>query len=475
MYERQEAVMKKFLIRKTSFLLAALMIGSAALTGCGSGSSGSSKTVASSSAASTAKVADLGGKTVKIAVWYEPEKPTLGKSDSEDAWYYSLQQAEKKFNCKVQWIINPQETHFTKFVQASLSGEVYADILMCHSWNWVSLIKQKLICSTDQYIDSASDKSHWEKQLYTYNGKCWAIQPATANLTPTQIFFYNTKIIKELGLESPQSLALNGKWTWDKFRQYCKAATNAKLGRYGVACFQLPEMLMSTNGFQTVAFNKKDGKYYNGYTYSETKDAGMNILELIQTMSQVDNSVDGSWPDGQDALDSGENDFLDGKVLFVYGRNAASMKKEGMTDFAPVTAPLGPNGQYVTEYLQAFAFWSLPTNSSFSADDRAAFWMDAKRTWDKSKGNAYYDDTSSAAVSELADSYLNKSDAEFLLKMGQKMVRLPDLAGSMSVGTVIADDMYGKVIRGESTPAAVVAATDNVLQAKIDSTFNSSK
>jgi hypothetical protein len=45
----------------------------------------------------------------------------------------------------------------------------------------------------------------------------------------------------------------------------------------------------------------------------------------------------------------------------------------------------------------------------------------------------------------------------------------------MSVGSVIADDMYGKVIRGESTPAAVVDATDNVIQAKIDSTFNTSE
>ena len=30
---------------------------------------------------------DFGGRTLKVAVWYEPEIPTLGNSDSEDAWY----------------------------------------------------------------------------------------------------------------------------------------------------------------------------------------------------------------------------------------------------------------------------------------------------------------------------------------------------------------------------------------------------
>ena len=415
----------------------------------------------------------FGGKTLKVAVWYEPEKPSLGQSEAGDAWYYSMEQAMDKYDCAVEWVINPQETHFSKFVQSSLSGEVYADILMCHSWNWVSLIKQELIYPTDTYIDSAPDKEMWAKDLYTYNDQCWALQPASQNPTPTNVFFYNTKMISDLGLESPQELALRSEWTWDKFREYCAAATDPALERYGVACFMLPDMLMTSNGFRTVMYDETDKKYHNGYTYDATKQAGLGILEYIQTLSQVDKSVLGNWPAGQEALEEGEDAFLDGKVLFIYGRNPASMKRMGMTDFAPVTAPLGPAGETVEEYVAAFAFWSLPTNSEFSPEDRAAFWMDAKRTWDESKGDAYYAaDIDDVKEEMLAESYNNMSDVEFMLEMGKKIRVLPDLAGSMSIGSVIADDMYGKVIRGESTPAAVIAATDNVIQAKIDSTFN---
>lgn len=39
---------------------------------------------------------DFGGKTLKIAVWHEGEKPELGDSDSEDAWYYSLKNARNR-------------------------------------------------------------------------------------------------------------------------------------------------------------------------------------------------------------------------------------------------------------------------------------------------------------------------------------------------------------------------------------------
>lgn len=456
-------------MRTAAALLALLMCMAFCLSGC-------KNTPQETSSADDGKLAgdvDFDGKTLKVAVWYEPEKPTLGQSDSGDAWYYSLEQAMKNFNCKVEWIVNPQETHFSKFVQSSLSGEVYADIFMCHSWNWVSLIKQELICPTDAYIDAASDKDMWTKDMYTYNNQCWALQPAQQNKTPTNVFFYNTKIISDLGLESPQELALRGDWTWEKFREYCAAATDPAIERYGAACFMLPDLLMTSNGFRTVMYDEAVKKYVNGYTYDATKQAGLGILEYIQTLAQVDKTVLGTWPAGQEALEEGEDAFLDGKALFICGRNAASMKRMGMTDFAPVTPPIGPDGETVEEYVAAFAFWSLPTNSTFSAEDRAAFWMDAKRTWDPSKGDAYYaDDIDEIKEEMLASSYNSMKDVEFMLEMGKKIRVLPDLTGSMSIGSVIADDMYGKVIRGESTPAAVIAATDNVIQAKIDATFN---
>ena len=145
-------LMKRFL----SIALVLLMLLSLAACG-GSGSTGGNQptngndpTNGNEPTVSNPNGIDFGGKTIKIAVWYEPEIPSLGDSDSEDAWYYSLKNACKAYNCEVEWIVETQDAHFANFIQKSLSGEVYADIFLCHSWNYVSLIDQGLLQPTTE-------------------------------------------------------------------------------------------------------------------------------------------------------------------------------------------------------------------------------------------------------------------------------------------------------------------------------------
>ena len=463
--------MKKQRIRWSCLFMATFL--AIAFTNVGCRKSTDIGTSGTKSSESSKTSVDFGGATIKVAIWYEPEIPQLGKSESEDAWYYSLENAKNEFNCDVEWVVNPQDTHFSKFVQSSLSGEVYADIIMNHSWNYISLIKQGLICPTDEYIDSSSEAKYWEKDLYTYMGKCWALQPASLYSVPSSILIYNTKILNELGLESPQTLALNGTWTWDKFREYCKAATNAGLERYGAACFMLPDVLQSADNFKVVTVDESTGLYTNGFTYSGTKQAGLELLELMENMSQEDKSILGEWCEGQSAMDDAQQAFVNGKVLFSYGGLCDKVKKQNMTDFAPVTAPIGPSGTELTDGVSAFAFWSLPMESDYSAADRAAFWMEAKSTWNPDEGDGYYaGDVDTYKENLLSVSYCNMNDVEFLLKMGEGLKKTPLLDGTISLGAIVADTMFGSVIRGESTPAAVIEETNNAIQAKIDTTLN---
>ncbi|MBQ8494807.1 MAG: extracellular solute-binding protein [Clostridia bacterium] len=416
---------------------------------------------------------DFGGKTVKVAVWYEPEKPTLGNTDSGDAWYYSLKNAEKEYNCEVEWIIETQEQHFSKFVQKSLSNEVYADIMMCHSWNYVSLIDQKLLEPTTEFVSNAKDAEHWNQSTYVLNGENWGIHPVSDNYIPTHYLLINTKLLNSLKLEHPQKLAREGKWDWETFRKYCAAATDASKEQYGVGCFMLASILKTANNFD-YAVADKDGVYHNAFTYAETKGKGMEILELVQKMALEDKSILGTWTDGQEAMDEALNAFKDGKLLFAFHPTPSSLKKSGFTDYSVVTVPMGPSGTVLTDSVGAFAFWCLPTNSSFSAADRAAFWMEAKRTWDPADEEGYYEESRESRLEEVLDeSYVNREDVEFLLDMGATMEFLP--AVSLNVGSLIADDLFGAVIRGDSTPAAVINTTDGQLQAIIDATYNAKK
>ena len=457
-------------MKKAQRVLCLIMSAAMMLAAAGCGNSGKSSQSQKTSSSSNGKY-DFGGKTVKVAVWYEPEKPSLGVSDAGDAWYYSLKNAEEEFNCKVEWVITSQDTHFSKFVQASLAGEVYADILMCHSWNYVSLIKQKMLEPTTEFINNSSDADHWNTTTYVLNGENWGLNPIITNYTPNSYFLINTKLLKSLNLDNPQKLARDGKWTWDKFREYCKAATNVSKEQYGVGSFSLATLLRNENNFKYIAYDD-NGVAHNGFTYGDNKTRGMELLELLQQMGTVDKSIFGSWDAGQEALDESINAFKDGKLLFTFYPTVASLKKSGFTDYSVVTVPLGPSNNGLVDIADAFAFWSLPTNSDFTAEERAAFWMEAKRTWDPSDEKGYYEASEEDALETLMDDmWITKEDAQFMLDMGKNLSLLP--GESLNSGTIIADSIYGAVIRGDSTPAQVISSTDGELQALVDSTYNS--
>ena len=413
---------------------------------------------------------DFGGKTLKVAIWYEPEIPTLGNSDSEDAWYYSLKHACEEYNCKVEWIVNTQETHFNKFIQMSLSGEVYADIMMCHSWNYVSLIQQGLILPTTEYITSAPDSEYWNQTTSSLFGETWGIEPKNLFYEPTYYFLFNKKLLNSLGLENPQKLALEGKWDWETFRHYCAAATDPSKEQYGVGSFLLASMLKTGNNFDYAAVDE-EGRYHNAFTYSKTKAKGMEVLEMIQKMALEDKSILGDWVDGQEAMDQTINAFKDGKLLFAFYPNLDTLKKSGFSDYSIVTVPVGPSCEELNDTVGAFAFWCLPKESDFSASDRAKFWMEARRTWDPADKKGYFEADDETILDERLDKkYIAMEDAEFMLEMGKQIELYP--AVSLDLGSLVADDIFGMVIRGTSTPSAVIQATDGRLQAIIDATYN---
>ena len=413
---------------------------------------------------------DFGGKTIKIAVWYEPEIPSLGDSDGEDAWYYSLKNACEAFNCEIEWIVDTQDAHFSNFVQKSLAGEVYADIMMCHSWNYVSLISQGLLQPTTEYIANAKDAEYWNQDTYVLGGENWGIMPVNTNYTPYYYFLINTKVLNSLELEHPQELARRGEWTWERFREYCIAATDPSQERYGVGCFMLAHMLKTSNNFD-YAVKGEDGKYYNAFTYPDTKSRAMEVLEMVQTMALDDKSILGDWTDGGEAMSQTTNAFKDGKLLFAFVPTPSSLKNSGFEDYSVVTLPQGPSSTGLCDTMEAFTFWCLPTYSNFAPEDLAAFWMEAKRTWDPSDEDGYYVADRDEAIEHLLDeSYINRADVEFLLDMGATMTCGP--AVNVRWGSLIADNIFGEVIRGNSTPAAVIESTAGEIQALLDATYN---
>jgi maltose-binding protein MalE len=462
--------MKNKYLYRTSIVLTLLLTFSLIACNGGNKATGSSSTVSNESSA------DFKGGKITISSWADSSQPKIGNSTGEDALYNAFKQAGTKFNCEVEWLVTTQSDHFSKIVSKSLAGVVYADIILSHSWNNVGLINQGLLTQTDKYLNAMSEeeRSHWMTSMCQFNGHYYGLNPKSPIVLPTGNLFYNRTMLKTLNLSDPQDLARAGKWDWNAFYDYCVAATDAAKKRYGAAIYNLDTVLGSSNGVQTVVLDPTDGKYYNGFTHKDFQKNNIAVLEFIQKLAK-ESSLVGTWIQGPEAMDEAENAFLDGQVLFTYAQSGARLIKMGMTNFGVVTAPIAPfnDKKIIYNTTSSFVYWAIPTKTNYPADDIAQFWMYAQRTWDKSRGDAYNEfDLNEYKENLLAQSYTDMKDVDFLVDMKNGIIEQPSLDLAVSLGSLVAQNIFEEVVVGNQTPASAIATVNNQIQAKIDEALN---
>ena len=447
-------------------LTAVLVLALGLLGGCG----GNGGDVSGDNGGDSGETKGFGGKTLKVSIWADTTIPKLGNGEMGDAKYYALEQAKKKYNCNIEWVIMPESQYFDEFVQAAMSGTPYSHIALQHSNSILSWIKQELVAPTDAYIGDNAD-NRWNTTYATFKGVNYGLWPNAEYVAPYQMLLYNTRMVSELGLTDPQQLAREGKWDWATFRDYCKRATDTTKGTYGVSAFMLPDSLRYSNS--AYLWVEDGGKFYNAYTYEKTNKNALELLTLIQDMAISDGSILGDRTGGVEAMDLALNTFTDGKLLFMYAQKQSFLKNQGFTDYAPVTFPTGPSCDTYYNMRDGYAIWGLPTNNDYDADLLAEFWMYALTTWDSTRGDAYYKEDLDEMIDTLyASSYQRREDAEFVYTMGTKMPEKASLTNLLNLGAIEVNQMYYPVIVGKSTPAAVIEATAQAIQTRIDEVFN---
>ncbi len=432
------------------------------------------RTTGTTKANSSTKIpTTLDGQTIVISTWATATIPAKDGTDQGNAGYYAFEWAKKAYNVNVEWKVVPEETYFAEFTTAALSGDSYSDICLTHSNTYLSWVRDGLIIPLDEYMKD-KDPKYWNKTTFTLNGKLYAMRREFTNGVeiPENYFLYNPKMIKKLGLEDPQDLALSGKWTWDKFREYCKAATDTSSGTYGVSAFNLNQ-LMYTNDIEEIVL--ENGKYVNGYTHGKSASNMLSLLTFLQKMKTEDGSIMGDVLGGLDAMNEALNAFLDGKVLFTFAQSTAWLKKQKYKDYAPVTFPIGPNhgSKYYNNVLAGFSCWSIPANARYDYKDLVNFFCDGQCVWDKSRGDAYY-------VGDLEDdidvnyikNWARRSDAEFMFEMGKHVDTRIGWNVYVNNGGIEVFQIFQPVLQNTSTPKNVLDATDGEIQTAINKVFN---
>ena len=258
---------------------------------------------------------DFNGVGILIAT---TDVPTFAPQDTSNLVYNARIErniaVEEKFNTKIIAVPTEYRELYDNTYNAVYAGEYYTDILGLPSVGIGQFYAKGLIMNlnslpfadyTAPYFDAKA-----MSQLSAGYGVYGAVGELNKNIDYYFGVFFNKKLIKELGLESPYDLVYENKWTLDKFREMTRAVS-AVYGVYGHG-----------HGAKITPDNYIDMFYLaSGENFMDT---GVNIYPSPEYLNtRAENLVtklrrilktDGTLFDGksEDALKT----FYDGKLLF---------------------------------------------------------------------------------------------------------------------------------------------------------------
>ena len=436
----------------------------------------------------TTKYPNFGGANIVFATY--GKRTGLTGDTQADASEYAMQWAEKKYNAKVTYKVYTSEKMDEAFTAAALAGQFFADVVTANCIGFVGWCQSGMLEETDKYFEGREDPERWNIETGRFQEKHYGIDAYTSSIIWPSFMLVDNTLLKDTGLEHPQELAKRGEWTFDKFREYAKKATNKSKGTFGVASFGMDTILEQGANFEALVKGEKDGKtwYYNGYAHKESGsyDVALKTLNLMQQMKNVDKSVFGEHTGGLQPVLDAEEAFSKGKILFLCSgaARALTVRKAGNKNFSVVTFPTltaGEKAKYC--WVNSYTFTGFPkrtekalskaSSKNISMDDLAAFWMDAVTTWNSSRGNAFYKEDFKEAIAEYAVNYLNsKNDAQFLYDMGLGMTYKVTYAMSLETGGDVISGLHQPVMLGQKTPAAAIKQTDDNIQSYVDKSWN---
>lgn len=301
---------------------------------------------------------DLGGRTIKVGIWWDyyytsdhtkPEDdPNVANTETAQMKLDNIRRIEKKYNCKIQFVNLGWNGIINSINTTIAAGTPECDIYLTDLQFGIPAALNGLCQDLTKIAPKNSDLFSDQKVLVPLDAFFGSYFFQEKQLPLTGIMLgYNATMIKDLGLEDPQQLYKDGKWTWDKFAEMCQKGTKdsdndgtTDVYGFGGIFTDLTNGLVMNNG-GSIAGTKTQGL--------DSKPV-MEAFEFIDRLYNKDKSarpwVDGDWNNNLLA-------WSDGKVLF-WTAQAWSLKqeadaatKEGADlpfEYHVVPYPQGPEG-----------------------------------------------------------------------------------------------------------------------------------
>ena len=344
-----------------------------------------------------ANTIDMGGRTIRlVSLWLPPapdRESLLGVGTEEyDAFYYSLQEAEKKYNVKLD-LVKGSSTVRNDFTNAVLAGLVPCEALETTNTHPIpNLALQNMIIPVDEYVDFTSPL--WSfgavNSISYWKGKHWGI--ASGIMYPGQIgscVIYNKDIFNQEGIQDPQDLMDQDNWNWDTFLEAARLATKDLNGDGVVDQFGMTgsydrfinNLIFSNGGRLTYLENDKSYVSITDPKVIKAVQFGMDLVNVYKVVEPLTYTTKRNYNNRAEIFDQGKAGMLitegyDLKYRIQAGINAAL-----------AMLPKGPDANVYGNVMISGRFFIFPITltSDPAAGDIIRVVADANCSWDKSK------------------------------------------------------------------------------------------
>jgi len=202
--------------------------------------------------------------------------PDLTGDILDDTCYERNVEVEEEFNITISEEYQNYNTIATFAKNLILTDEDVYDAMYIPANMLTPVISENLFWDLKEIDALHMEQIWWDQPLITRNEIEGRLFYATSDLHLNAFegvwcLYFNEDMMENLGLDSPYELALSGKWTYDKFYEYCKAATKVALDAF-VSCTRM-FTIVGHSGSSAYECVKK-----NGYEFIDI-DTGKKLLE----------------------------------------------------------------------------------------------------------------------------------------------------------------------------------------------------
>ncbi len=251
----------------------------------------------------------LRGKTVNISSFFAIATDR-GTSEAGDALLDRVAEVEKKYGCKINFVVKGQTEYYNSLLTSCLAGTPPGDIINVSHKFILDYSRRGILEPLNNYpaYKAMLGKQYNEiaAEWITFDGKTYGVCPQPLDIR--NLILFNKDILEQNGLEDPYALAEKGEWTWDTFTKYAKKCVRydedgymTTYGFHGDTYTVIANTIASNNGEIIADVNGK-------YTFL------MDSANSMEALNQVD-----KWMHTDRILNTTRNLYDDSIVLFERG------------------------------------------------------------------------------------------------------------------------------------------------------------